>query len=495
MRTFIVFLLSAAMLGQAHPVAPEIIQEGQSLVGAGKLAEAQDLYERAMQEIPDDADLPFELGMIYFRQHDWQRAIENYNRSLSIRPGQVKTLFYLAESFRAAEDLERAEETILQAAHFAPNDAQICQKYGEYLSTGLDTRKMAVSWLEKARSLNPKLEHIDFEIGKAEFELTDFPSATRNFELELQKYPRHPEASFFLAESWASLGEWAKARDGYADALTQGYLEGPAYYGLGKSRLQLEQPAAALDPLLRSLGLQPSLIQAHFQLARAYRELGRTEESRRENELFAAMTNRIDTSQELHDAVQRQAWKQVRPLLEGAKEREAVEYLAALPGPAPVANAYYLLGVMYYSMGRPDDSKRALLMAKSKAPQDAHYASYLGIVQMASGEAAAAEKTFEASLAIDPSDALALIGLGTVKYRQQQWDLAAHYLEKSRTADAGVLYMLCDAYFRIRKNDRAMLTAEVIRAFGSNRKDLLVAVDDLVKLHPANQPPIAPFTQ
>jgi tetratricopeptide (TPR) repeat protein len=492
MRTFIVFLMSAVLSGQAHPVASEIIRNGQSLVEAGKIAEAQELYQESMREIPGDADLPRELGMIYFRQRHWQKAIENYNRSLSIRPGQVKALFYLAESYRAVEDLELAEETILQAATLAPHDAQVCQKYGEYLSTGLDTRKTGVSWLEKARSLNPKLEHIDFEIGKAEFELTDLQSATRNFELELQKYPGHGETYFFLAESWAKLGEWGKARAGYADAITHGYREGPAYYGLGKSLLQLEQPATALDPLLRSLALQPSLIQAHFQLARAYRELGRTQESRRENELFAAMTNRIDTSQELHDAVQRKAWKQVRPLLEGAQEREAVEYLAALPGPDSLANAYYLLGIMYYSMGRPEDSKRALLIAKSVAPQDAHLASYLGMVQMASGEAATAEKTFEASLAIDPSDALALIGLGTLKYRQQQWELAAHYLEKSRTADAGVLYMLCDAYFKLRKNDRAMLTAEVVRAFGSDRKDLLAAVDDLVKLHPADQPPIAP---
>ena len=49
----------------------------------------------------------------------------------------------------------------------------------------------------------------------------------------------------------------------------------------------------------RAKAMQPSLIQAHFQLGKAYRQLGRIEEARHETRLFGAMTNRIDTSREL----------------------------------------------------------------------------------------------------------------------------------------------------------------------------------------------------
>jgi hypothetical protein len=54
-----------------------------------------------------------------------------------------------------------------------------------------------------------------------------------------------------------------------------------------------------LAPLERAAAMQPSLIQVHFQLAKAYRQLGRTEKARHETGLFSAMTNRIDTSREL----------------------------------------------------------------------------------------------------------------------------------------------------------------------------------------------------
>ena len=47
--------------------------------------------------------------------------------------------------------------------------------------------------------------------------------------------------------------------------------------------------------------------------------------------LFAAMTDRVDTSSELKSPEEEQAWKQLKPLLEANKEREALELLAQSP--------------------------------------------------------------------------------------------------------------------------------------------------------------------
>ena len=65
------------------------------------------------------------------------------------------------------------------AASLAPNDAQICQKYGEYLAVNIENRKEGLSWMEKARRLDPRLARIDFDIARTQFELTDFQSAIR----------------------------------------------------------------------------------------------------------------------------------------------------------------------------------------------------------------------------------------------------------------------------------------------------------------------------
>jgi 3-methyladenine DNA glycosylase AlkC len=82
--------------------------------------------------------------------------------------------------------------------------------------------------------------------------------------------------------------------------------------------------------------------------------------------------------------------------------------------------------------------------------------------------------------------------LAHIRYKQERWkDVIAH-LERSHTANPGALYMLCDAYYRVGKNNEAIVTAEAIRSLAANNKSLLADLDRLVKLHQAGQPASAP---
>ena len=486
--------MSALAAGQTGPDVASVLQRGAELANTGQWTAAQELYEKAVSVSPNDPDLRFELGMVYFRQQAWSKAIDNYKSSLSSRPGKVKPLFYLAEAYFMQSDLDDARRTIAQAASIAPNDAQVCQKNGEYLSASIETRKQGLSWLEKARGLNPGLTRIDFEIGKTQFDLTDFQSAAASFGAALKKDPSDGEAAFYLAESWANLGEWEKSRDLYRYALAHGYANGPAYYGLGRAQVELGSFESAIDPLKHATAVQPSLVKPHFQLGRAYRQLGRTKEASDEARLFAALTDRIDTSQEMKGPEEEQAWRQVKPLLEANREPEALQLLVMLPAADGIEQKeqHYLLGIMYFSMGRRDDAKRVLTIARTRQPRSAPIAAYLGMVQLSGGEVAAAEDSFQSALARDSSEALALIGMGGIRYRQQRWPDTIEYLEKSRTADPDTLFLLCDSYYRVGKTEQAAFTAEMVRALGADRKPLLDALDRLVVLHQADRPQAAP---
>ena len=486
MKTLVTFfLLSALMAAQSEPDAATVLRQGAQLVSKNQLLAAQNLYEKALIVSPDDPDLRFELGMVFFRERDWSKAIENYSSSLRSRPGKIKPLFYLAQAYFMQPDMDRALQTIKLAATLAPTDAQVCQKYGEYLSATIDTREEGLSWLEKARRLNPNLPRIDFEIGRTQFQLTDYESAAVNFDAGLSKDGADGEDAFYLAESAANLGYWEKARSSYNYALTHGYTKGPAYYGLGRSQLELGNSAAAIEPLQRAVSVQPSLIKAHFQMAKAYRQLNRTRDAESETRLFAAMADRVDTSRDLAGSEEEQAWKQAKPLLEANKEQEALALLAQLPASNVPGHddPQYLIGTMYYSMGRNADAKRALTVARNKNPKSAPIAAYLGMVELSAGEVAEAESTFQAALKLDSSDTLALIGMGGIRYQQQRWPEVIVYLEKSRTADPDTLFLLCDAYYRVGDTTQAALIAEVIRALGSDKKPLLDRLEKLAALH------------
>src|SRR5271169_3173507 len=109
MKILVTFLLmSTLMTGQAPPNMADVLKRGATLVAAGRLAEARNLYELALRSSPDDADLLFGLGTVFFREHNWPKAIENYRSSINARPGKVKVLYYLAEGFFAEADVDRA---------------------------------------------------------------------------------------------------------------------------------------------------------------------------------------------------------------------------------------------------------------------------------------------------------------------------------------------------------------------------------------------------
>lgn len=476
-------LLWVLAIGQARPDPSAIILKAQALADGGQLPQAEQLLESALRDSPNNPDLRFSLGMVYLRERNWEIAIENYQISLKENPRQVRTLFYLGEAYFMNSDFERACASLVEAVKVAPEDAQVRQKYGEYLSSRLASRSEGLRQLQKARQLDPHLPRVDFDIGKAQFDLTDFRSAAESLESELKARKDDGEAAFFLAEAEAKLGNWQKAQTAYEYALAHGNAEAPAYYGLGRARVELEEYSSAVAPLQKALGLRPSLIEAHFQLGKAYQRLGRRDEARRETKLFAAMNGRIDTSQESRGAELEDAWKRVKPLLAANQEMQALEYLAKLPevDRANPAHAYYLLGEMYFSLGRREDAKRELLAARDRSPDDPRIAAYLGMVQLASDQIDAAEQSLHAALALDAAEPLALIGMGGIRYRQQRWGDAIPYFEHSRTADPNTLLLLCDAYFRVGKREEGLLTAEIVRAFGVDQPTVLDSLHQLLK--------------
>jgi tetratricopeptide (TPR) repeat protein len=399
----------------------------------------------------------------------------------------------MAQAYYMNSDLKLAQKTIARAAALAPDNPDVCQKYGEYLTETLETRKEGLQWLEKARSLKPSLEQIDFDIALAQFHLKNLQGAAAGFEAALKKDPANGEAAFFLGESWSMLGDWKKARDNYDYAFSHGYSSALAYFGLGRSLVQLGSYEAALAPLQHALDLEPSLIQAHFQLAQAYRQLGRLDDAQRETNLYgelSAAEGKVSSYTPKGTDEEKPALAYVKSLLAANKEQEALDYLTKQQSkfPALNQNPYYQVGILYHSLGRNDDAKRVLEIARARAPKDAKILAYLAVVLVSLDKLGQAEEYLDSALALDPANEFALINLAGVRYRQQRWEDVIMYLQRSHTANPGALYMLCDSYFKVGNPQQAMGTAEAIRSLAANNKGLLDDLNRLVIQHQADQP-------
>src|SRR5215469_16722877 len=99
MRAVIIFLLVLRpTFGQAPDAVTSLLNQGEALVHDGQLVQAQEFFEKALLRFPHNPDLAFDLGMDFLLQHNWPKAIENYQKSLRLKPKQVDPLYYLAQA-------------------------------------------------------------------------------------------------------------------------------------------------------------------------------------------------------------------------------------------------------------------------------------------------------------------------------------------------------------------------------------------------------------
>jgi uncharacterized protein HemY len=234
--------------------------------------------------------------------------------------------------------------------------------------------------------------------------------------------------------------------------------------------------------LERARELKPPFAQTYFQLARVHRCLDHPETAQRELTLFREISNRVDTRNQLSAEVQSTIWPVVKPLLEGGKEAEALSYLGHLsPDERSNQSPEYLLATSLFALGRSSDAKRTLQQSVVQHPNDSQTLALLGVIELATEERGPGEMALESALKIDSTNPLALAALGALRNEQQRWAESVDLLERSRTSDPAMLLALCEGYYRLKDQERARLTGELVRVFAWNRPDLLHALDELEK--------------
>ena len=238
----VILLTEASATGLAGDGPAAVLKQGQRLEQKGQMADAQQLYQHALKKFPGDFRLQSELGMVFFQENDWPHAIEHLRIGVRGNPKSVDLLFYLSFAYFSNSELKLAREAIAKAAALKPNDARVCQKFGEYLTMPGDENAEGLPWLIKARTLDPNLQRIDFEIGAAQLAQQDYKNAIENLEAAQKKAPEDGHIAFLIGQAWAGMAEWEKAVEFYNFALTHGAADAATYYGLGEALRESGNP-------------------------------------------------------------------------------------------------------------------------------------------------------------------------------------------------------------------------------------------------------------
>jgi tetratricopeptide (TPR) repeat protein len=306
-------------------LAPAYNNLGRLYFKQARYRDAIEVLKRALALDPKLASSRTLLGVSLYEINDFRDAQQELSEALRLNPNDRNAKLYLARSLLELEDLKRAARILEDLEHDKPQDAQILYALGQVYM------RLAASTLENLQRADPNSYLIEVLLGKTAEAKQALAEAIEHYKKAVAKAPDAKSLHYLLGHALYQNGESSDALREFrreleinpydhmaswqaglirlsdnpqeAFRLANQALElkpdlAPALMVRGRALLALKRPADAVKDFKRAALLEPDEDTVHFQLARAYRELGLTREAQAEDAIFAQIEKAAHTPKE-----------------------------------------------------------------------------------------------------------------------------------------------------------------------------------------------------
>lgn len=291
---------------------------GALYVRHGEYQKATEVLERGLKVDPKMESAAALLGIAQYEMRSYPAARKSLESALRLNPKDAHAELFLANALvqmgelneatrhlqqitqRNSQDqgawyllgkiyVQLAEHAIGKVNEIDPNSALVHQLSGEIMES-MQNYDGALVEYKKAVELAPKEPGTHLHLGNAYFAISMWDPATEQFRTELENDPQNCEAYW-------KLGNIAlEQHSAYEAAITetnQALQLCPnlreAHVDRGRAFLKLGQNAEAIQDLKIAIQADPSVSSTHFQLAQAYRAEGQTQQAQAEMQLFSKL--------------------------------------------------------------------------------------------------------------------------------------------------------------------------------------------------------------
>lgn len=233
------------------------------LVVAGNApAQTRNDIKRA-KELADSADKAF-------RQKEYRQAADLYGQAIVIVPTNPYCHFWKGYAHYYLKEFDQAERSFVLALNqgFKPVEIYKVRWYIYYEQRNYDA---AAADLLKALQLEPKNVVLLKGLGEIYLQQNTNAAALDTFQRALLITPKDGDIYYNIARAHAALGDWSKQAASAEEALKKGtQMVGEAYYLLGDAQDKQKNFTGAIDSYQKAISANPSLYQAHRNLANIY---------------------------------------------------------------------------------------------------------------------------------------------------------------------------------------------------------------------------------
>ncbi|MEJ6002317.1 O-linked N-acetylglucosamine transferase, SPINDLY family protein [Paucibacter soli] len=251
---------------------------GVALQAQGK--EAIETLRRARTLLPDDAELPSNLGNLLSQQGLHKEALACYRDALALRPDFAEAHGNLGLALMRAGRLDDALPCLQRALQLKPGFVEAHCNLGLVLQR-LGRLDEALQAFERALALKPDFAAAQALLDKALFDAAhalaaqgQTQAAIARYQRLLQRQPGHLPALCNLGLLLQGLGRFAEAAALYRRGLELDPAATELLNNLGNTLKAQGLVDEALPLYRRAIAARPSDTLAHANLAAALRELG-----------------------------------------------------------------------------------------------------------------------------------------------------------------------------------------------------------------------------
>lgn len=250
--------------------AKNFCETGDRLKSQGKLNEAIESYEKALEIQPDYAQVHHDLGEVYLLQRRFPEATASAKLALKLQPDFAPAYKTLGNGLQAEGKIEEALRAYSQALEINPEFAEALVNKGTMLSK-LGQSNEAIAYYEKAIAIKPEMAAAHWNMGNVLMQQERSDEAVPYWQKALELKPELLSAESLndLGTAVGKKGKWSEAIGYYKRAIQLKQDYPLAHFNLGTALKQQGQIEEAIDHFQKTINLKPDYAEAYNQLGNA----------------------------------------------------------------------------------------------------------------------------------------------------------------------------------------------------------------------------------
>jgi tetratricopeptide (TPR) repeat protein len=283
------YTIPVPAISQTTPQSAEHYAEaGNRALQEGRYGEAEQAFEKLKELEPNTAEVSANLGLIYFEEKKFDRAVPELRRALKLKPSLTDSGFILAMSLAELGQLSDAVSGLEKGFRTGnPQMKRMCGLQLERAYSGLKRDNKAVEVALEMEKLYPNDPEVQYHDGKI-FGNFAYVTMQKLWQAAPDSIWKHQAE----AEALESQGSFEAAIGQYREVLARDPRRPGIHYRLGRILLARSQKIgapegtdAATKEFEQEIQLDPTNANAAYELAEIDRNAGRFDDAQKYFEL------------------------------------------------------------------------------------------------------------------------------------------------------------------------------------------------------------------